>query len=93
MHRGHSIFIQAIKDKKKVLIEHRNDTGHDTRTKVCCPLFYIPANSQDDCANYYFWDGERGEKGKIFWAAPEQIVRMGPTQESFDPAGFALESD
>jgi hypothetical protein len=93
MHSDHSIFIQAIKDKKKVLIEHRNDTGHDTRTKVCRPLFYIPANGQDGCAQYYFWEGDRGGKGDILRVTPAQIVSIEPTQESFDPSGFTLMSN
>jgi hypothetical protein len=92
MHRDHKIFIQAIKDKKKVLIKHRNDTGHDTRTKVCRPLFYIPPNSQDSCDHYYLWDGESNERGNIFWITPAQIVSIEPTQESFDLAGFTLVS-
>ena len=93
MHRDHKVFIQAIKDKKKVLIKHRNDTGRDASTKVCRPLFYIPGNRQDSCAQYYFWDGKRNGKGDIFWVAPAQIVSIEPTQESFDPSGFTLVSN
>jgi hypothetical protein len=93
MHRDHKIFIQAIKDKKKVIIEQLNDSDREKRTKVCRPLFYIPASSQDGCAHYYFWDGERGEKGNIFWVTPAQIVSIEPTQQSFDPSGFTLMSD
>jgi hypothetical protein len=93
MHRDHKIFIQAIKDKKKVLIKHLNDAGRNIRTKVYRPLFYIPDSSQDGCAHYYFWDGEKGEKGNIFWVTPTQIVSIKPTQEPFDPAGFTLVSD
>jgi hypothetical protein len=93
MHRDHKIFIQAIKDSKKVLIKYSNNAGRKERTKVCRPLFYIPADGQDSCAHYYFWDGESGRRGDIFWVTPDQIVSIEPTQESFDPAGFTLVSD
>ena len=90
MHRDHKIFIQAIKDKKKVLIEQLIGAERKKQTKVCRPLFYIPASDQDGCAHYYFWDGEKGVKGDMFWVAPAQIVSIEPTQESFDPADFTL---
>jgi hypothetical protein len=93
MHRDHKIFIQAIKDKKKVLIKQLNDTDSKPHTKVCRPLFYIPANGQDGCAQYYFWEGDREGKGDILRVTPVQIVSIESTQESFDPAGFTLVSD
>jgi hypothetical protein len=92
MHRDHKIFIQAIKDRKKVLIKHRNDAGRDIRTKVYRPLFYIPDSNQNGCDHYYLWDGESNERGNIFWVTPAQIVSIELTQESFDPAGFVLAS-
>jgi hypothetical protein len=92
MHRGHSIFIQAIKDKKKVLIEQLTDADRNLRTRVCRPLFYIPADRQDNCAHYYFWDDTGGGNGDLFWVTPGQIVSMKLTQEPFDPTGFALVS-
>lgn len=90
MHRDHKIFIQAIQDMKKVIIQHRNDDSHDTYTKVCRPLFYIPASSQDGSSQYYLWEGVSGPKGSIVKIKTEQIIRIGPTQESFGPAGFKL---
>jgi hypothetical protein len=93
MHSDHKIFIQAIQDMKKVIIQHRNDDGHDTYTKVCRPLFYIPANSQDGSSQYYFWEGVSGPKGSIVKIKTEQIIRIGPTQESFGPDGFKLVSN
>ena len=93
MHSDHKIFIQAIEDKKKVIIQHRNDDGHETYTKICRPLFYIPANGKTGSAHYYFWGDEREEKGNVFRIATEQIIHIGATQESFDSAGFTLVSD
>lgn len=93
MHRDHKIFIQAIQDRKKVIIQHRNDDGHETSTKICRPLFYIPANSQDGSSQYYFWEGVSGPKGSILKLETEQIMRIGPTQKSFGPTGFSLMRD
>ena len=93
MHRDHKIFIKAIQDKKKVIIQHRNKQGHDIRTKVYRPLFYIPANNRDSSSQYYFWEGVSGPKGSIVKLEPEKIMRIGPTQESFESTGFRLTND
>jgi hypothetical protein len=93
MHSDHKIFIQAIQDMKKVIIQHRNDDGHETCTKICLPLFYIPAGGQDSSSQYYFWEGVSGPKGNIVKVKTEQIIRIGPTQESFGPAAFKLVND
>ena len=93
MHKDHKIFIQAIKDRKKVLIKHRTDEDRNTRTRVCRPLFYIPASSQSGCTYYYFWGDEKEEKGNILRIAAEHVAHIGPTQESFDSAGFTLVSE
>ena len=49
MHRDHEIFIQAIKNNKKILIKRRSESGRDASTKVCCPLFYVPAGDKGSC--------------------------------------------
>jgi len=90
MHQDHKIFIEAIKNKKKVLVQHRNESGGNTHTKAYRPLFYIPANSQTGCAHYYFWDYKKGTKGDMFRVAAKEIVRIGPTQEAFDTTGFTI---
>ena len=93
MHSDHKIFIQAIQDRKKVIIQHRNDDDRDAQTKVYRPLFYIPASSQKVGSQYYCWEGVSGPKGNIVKIQTEQIIRIGPTQESFEPAGFKLVND
>jgi hypothetical protein len=90
MHQDHKIFIQAIKDKKKVLVQHSNGSGRNTHTEVYRPLFYIPANNQTGCAHYYFWDYKKGKKGDLFRATAKEIVRIGQTHEAFDVTGFTL---
>jgi hypothetical protein len=92
MHQDHKIFIQAIKDKKKVLVQHLNGTGSNTHTEVYRPLFYIPANNETGCAHYYFWDYRKGKKGDMFRATSKEIVRIGPTHETFDAADLTLVS-
>jgi hypothetical protein len=90
MHRDHEIFIQAIKDRKKLLIKFHRDEDSDAYTEVCCPLFYIPAGDKDSYAHYYFWEGENGSKGNIMSVKTDRIVHIGPTNEPFDPVGFTL---
>lgn len=93
MHRDHKIFIQAIKNRKKILIKHRSENGRDASTKVCCPLFYIPADDKSSSGHYYVWEDEKGLKGNVVSVKTEHIVHIGQTQESFDPVGLTLVGD
>jgi hypothetical protein len=93
MHRDHEIFIQAIKGRKKILIKHRSENGLDANTKVCCPLFYVPAGDKGSCDHYYVWDDEKGLKGNVISVKADNIVRIGQTHEPFDPVGLTLVSN
>jgi hypothetical protein len=90
MHRDHKIFIQAIKGRKKILIKHRSENGRDASTKVCCPLFYVPSSNKDSCGHYYFWEDEKDPKGNVLSVKADKIIRIGQTQEPFDPAGLTI---
>ena len=92
MHRDHDIFIQAIKEKKKILVKHRSENSPDANTKVYCPLFYIPPGDKGGCGYYYFWENEKGAKRNIMNVKTDNIVQIGQTQEPFDPAGPTLVS-
>ena len=93
MHRDHDIFIQAIKDRKKILIKHRSENGLDASTKVCCPLFYIPAGDKGSCDHYYFWEDEKSPKGNVVSVKADNIVHIGQTHEPFDPVGLTFVGD
>ena len=93
MHRDHKIFIRAIKNRKKVLIKCRSENGCDASTKVCCPLFYIPASDKGGCDHYYFCEDEKGLKGGVMSVKTDSIVHIGQTQEPFDPVGLTLVSN
>jgi hypothetical protein len=93
MHRDHEIFIQAIKNRKKVLIKHRSENGSDASTKVCCPLFYIPAGDKGGCDHYYFWENEKGLKSNVVSVKAENIVRIGQTHEPFNPVALTIVSN
>ena len=90
MHRDHNIFIQAIKGRKKILIKHHSENGRDASTKVCCPLFYIPAGEKGSPGHYYFWEDEKGPEGNIVSVKANNIVHIGQTHEPFDPVGLTL---
>jgi hypothetical protein len=92
MHRDHEIFIQAIKGRKKILIKRRRENARDASTKVCCPLFYIPAGDKSSCDQYYVWEDEKGLKGTVVSVKADNIVHIGQTQEPFDPVGLTLVS-
>jgi hypothetical protein len=90
MHRDHNIFIQAIKDRKKILIKHRSENDRSASTKVCCPLFYIPARDNGISGHYYFWEDAKGLKSNVMSVKADNIVHIGQTHEPFDPVGLTL---
>jgi hypothetical protein len=90
MHRDHEIFIQAIKTRKKILIQHRVENSTAASTKICCPLFYVPPSEKDGIGHYYLREDENGPLGSIVSIKADKIVRIGQTQEPFDPAGLTL---
>ena len=90
MHRDHKIFIQAIKTRKKILIKHQIENNRNACTKVYCPLFYIPSGEKGSSGCYYLRQDETGSRGSIVSIKAERIIRIGQTQESFDPIGLTL---
>jgi hypothetical protein len=93
MHRDHDIFIQAIKGRKKILIKHRCENGPDARTKVYCPLFYVPPSDNSSSGRYYVWEDQKGPKGNVMSVKADNIVHIGQTHEPFEPVDLTLVGD
>ena len=92
MHRDHGIFVQAIKDKKKVKLVFLSDTDGSNAEKLCGSLLYSPSipgdetGEESDC--YYFWDLEISTGKRVLGFPSNKIMSMELTEETFDPKDF-----
>lgn len=90
MHRDHDIFVQAIKDKRKVRLTYFSNTDSSFQIRLCAPLYYSPSHIEgDDSDCYYFWNFESGGGKPFFYLAPSLTVDMELTEEAFDLSEFA----
>ena len=92
MHRDHAVFVQAIKDKRKVKLVFLTDAAGTKAEKLCGPMLYSPPIAGDETGDesdcYYLWDSESGS-GKQFLGFPSnKIVSMELTEQAFDPEEF-----
>ena len=86
MHCDYYIFTQAIKDKKKMLLNYFDEKLKLNFTRLCVPVHYGSSRTKrGDLDWYYLWD-LGGEIGKRFLVlSPSHIVSMELTKEAFGP--------
>ena len=88
MHRDHDIFIEAIRDKKKVILTFVSKEHCGAEDGLCGPILYSPSCVGDDSDCYYLWNFESVTGKNFLGLPPSQIVRMELTEEPFDPVEF-----
>jgi len=88
MHRYHSIFVQAIRDKRKVKLTFLDREDGDKTEKLCGPIFYSASVTGKDSGCYYLWDFETSTSNHFLGLSPPQIVSMELTEEPFDLVEF-----
>lgn len=88
MHRDHDIFVEAVRDKKKVILTFVSNEHSDTEDGLCGPILYSPSCVGDDSDYYYLWNFESVTGKNFLGLPPSQIVRMELTKESFDFVEF-----
>lgn len=89
MHCDHDIFVRAINEKRKVILNYLNDEHKLNFAKLCVLLYYRPSRikrSEFEC--YYLWDLEDIAGKHFLRLPPSQIVSMELTEETFDPEMF-----
>lgn len=101
MHRDHNIFVQAIKDRRKIRLIYSSEASDtclfqaklsapmDYSTKLSAPMDYHPdrrATDKSDC--YYFWDFGESNNGTPLILEPDKIISMDLDKETFDPSDF-----
>ena len=89
MHQDHQIFIRAIIDNNKVLLNYFDDIYKLHFSKLCIPLYCSPGNIKRRVPDYYYLWYLKANAGKSLLRLPStQIVSIEPTDEAFDPEMF-----
>lgn len=89
MHSDHQEFVDALLNKKKVLLTFfsKEDGTHLLRT--CAPMDFGPSRrAKDQSDRYHLWDYDSDQRNHVLSLLPNQIVKIEPLDESFDPAEF-----
>lgn len=86
----HDIFIQAIKDKKKIILTYFSGEQSLYLTRLCVPIEFICSDSEDTADCYYFWDSEADIGERLLGLFPSQIAYMDFSDETFDPADYII---
>jgi hypothetical protein len=92
MHRDHSIFIRAIKERRKIRLAYSKEEGNsNSKEKLIIPMDYHLGHrvtDKSDC--YYFWDFEEANNGVPLILESDKIISMEMNEESFDPSEFVI---
>jgi len=87
----HEIFIQATKDKKKIILTYFSGEQSLYLTRLCVPIEFNRSDSEDISDCYYFWDSEAEVGKRLLALSPSQIAYMESSDETFDPADYIIQ--
>jgi len=90
MHNDHDTFVQAVKDKKKIILTYFSGIQKLDLTKLCIPLHYSPSVSQGEPDCYYFWDPEAEVGERMLGLETSKIRYIEISDESFNPADYPI---
>jgi hypothetical protein len=89
MHPDHPSFVTALEAKKKVMLTFFSKEDGTNLRRTCAPLDFGPSpRAKDPSDRYHFWDYDSDEKEHALSLLPDQVVRIEPLEESFDPGTF-----
>jgi hypothetical protein len=82
--------MQAVKDRRKVIVTYLSSEYNLNLTKLCVPLHYNPPDAGEESAFYYFWDsgGDTGERALALRLS--QIRYLELSNETFDPNDYIV---
>ena len=86
----HDIFIQATKNKKKIILTYFSGERSLYLTRLCVPIQFCSSESEDTSDRYYFWDSEADLGERLLSLSPSQIAYMDLSDETFDPADYII---
>lgn len=87
MHYHHDRFMQAIREKRKVVLTHFTSEGNCDVTKLCVPLDYRPARHSD---YFYVWDPQANVGERLLGLPIWQVKSIEVSEEVFDPTEYIV---
>ncbi|MHC4740690.1 MAG: hypothetical protein ACYS8Z_02195 [Planctomycetota bacterium] len=85
MHYHYDRFMQAIREKRKVILTHSTNESDSDVTKVCVPLDYRPARHSD---YFYVWDPQANVGERLLGLPIWQVKSIEVSEEAFDPSEY-----
>ena len=86
MHDNHHIFMQALRDRRKVVLTYFCPERGLGLTGLCIPVDYEAPAGREDSDRYYFWHSDRALGERLLCLSPSQIGHMRLSKETFDPS-------
>ena len=87
MHPNHDAFLSAIRSRELMRVVFDAKSDGTRRDRMCAPLDFGPSRrARVPEPKYHFHDLDSPSGRHALGLAPEQIVSMSPTGETFDPA-------
>lgn len=83
-------FIQARKEKKKVILTHFSGEYSLFLTKLCIPIQHALPVTEFDFDYYFFWDEHADVGDRLFGLPLSDIVNLEIADEIFDPNDYIL---
>jgi hypothetical protein len=85
VHSDHDIFIQAIQQRRRLLLTFVGPKSLQKMGTQCAPLHYSRGqNKGDDLDCYYIWDFEASSGDHFLALPPSKIQRMQLSEDTFD---------
>jgi len=85
---NHPQFVEAIQERRKVLVRYYSRADSCVVDRTCAPLDYGPGTSghEDGLNRYWFWEYSTSGLPHTHGLVPDQIVELKVLGECFDPA-------
>lgn len=90
IHEDHNKFVQAVKDRRKVIVTYFSGEYSLNLTKLYVPLQYSPSDGRDDSDRYYLWDPEGDIGRRVLVLPPSQVVYMELSDDTFEPDEYII---
>jgi len=86
MHDNHDVFVQALRDRRKVVLAYFCPERGFGFTGLCIPVDHKPVGGREDSGHYYFWHSDRVLGERLLCLSPSHIGHMSLSEQTFDPS-------
>jgi hypothetical protein len=84
------VFIEALKERKKILLTYLNKEQTFFITKTCVPLQHVQPLSENGQGYYYFWDEHADIGDRLFGLPSSDIKYIEMTSETYNPNDYIV---